>query len=442
MDITYTFPHFEKKALPNGLNVIWLEDHEQPVIKIALQIPTGRQFDPGGKEGTAELAVSLAQKGAGSYETEQFSQMIESAGAQISGNVGEQLLSLELHTLQMQASEVVPLFWQMVETPAMNHREFNRLKREMLTEMQAEYGDPSSIAAKNLQVMVFGREHPGGRVHTADAAKQITLKDVISFWDNFVYPRGAILVVAGAFDLSQKTAWEKLFSQWQKAETGSAVHIKQQKPPERTQIRLIDKPELSQTTIMLGANTIGELHPDKPALSLGNYILGGGNFSSRLMNRVRSEIGKTYGIGSQLSCGKEWGLITISTTTQTHQLKDVLTAVQSVLEETFQNGVTQEELQKAKQFLLGHMAFELEGIHNVAEKLLWLHFYERDISYIERFGDLLKSIDVHAVNDALNNHFRRGGYFITAVGNKKEIEGQLSDFGDIHIRNHRRNPYA
>ncbi|MFP4416376.1 MAG: M16 family metallopeptidase [Chitinispirillaceae bacterium] len=440
MKLTYTFPRFEETVLSNGLHLIWLEDHEQPVLKLALQIPTGRQFDPPGREATAELASSLAQKGPSSFEAEQFSRKIESAGAQISGDVGEQLISIELHVLQSQASAIVPLFWDMIRFPAMNTKEFSRLRREMLTEMQAEYADPSTLAAKHLQVMVFGRAHPGGRVHTSEAAKRISLEEVKLFWDSFVYPHGATLIVAGAYDGNQRTSWEELFSGWQKS--GTARELKDVKyPADSAPIRLVDKPDLSQTTIMLGAKTIGELHPDKLALSMGNYILGGGNFSSRLMNRVRSEIGKTYGIGSQLSCSREWGLFSISTTTQNRQLKEVLSVIHTVLEDLFENGVTDDELQKAKQFFIGHMAFELEGIHNVADKLLWLRFYGREKEYIEGYASRLAALTAKDINNALRNHYKHQQYATVAVGNRKEIESQLGGFGDLQLRGYRSDPY-
>ncbi len=441
MEITYKFPPFRENVLPNGLTVIWLEDHEQPVLKVALQVPTGKQYDPVNREGTADLAVALAQKGTLSHDVEVFSDRIETAGAQISGSVGEQMLSLDIHVLRSQASCIVPLFWEMICEPAMNGKEFERLKKEMLTELQAEYADPSALGSKHLQAMLFGRKHPGGRVQTTHSVKQVSLEDVRWFWNNYVFPKGSVLIIAGAFDGKQRSEWEELFCSWKTNASIKDVQVDSKSLPKRSIIRLIDKPDLSQTTIFLATKTVGELHPDKTALSLGNYILGGGNFSSRLMSRVRSETGKTYGISSQLSCSREWGMLTVTTNTQNRQLKEVITVINDVLTDTFENGISEDELIKAKQFSIGHMAFEFEGVHNAAEKLLWLKFYGREVEYIERYASRLEMIEREMVNNALNEHFKRDGYAIIVVGKRGEIESQLQGFGDIHVRGFRDDPY-
>jgi zinc protease len=182
---------------------------------------------------------------------------------------------------------------------------------------------------------------------------------------------------------------------------------------------------------MLGHPAPGELDSDRNALALANYILGGGNFSSRLMASVRSKKGKTYGISSQLACNRNCGIFMVSTATLSAQTAEVLTMIFTVYQDFASQGVTDQELAKAKQFATGNMAFQLEGIGNITEKLLWLRLYGRDNTYIERFGELIAAIDKNRVNEAIRKYVSSKHFAVVAVGKKTDLQPQLESFGNV-----------
>jgi predicted Zn-dependent peptidase len=127
----------------------------------------------------------------------------------------------------------------------------------------------------------------------------------------------------------------------------------------------------------------------------------------------------------------------ISTATQTAQTAGVVTTILDVYREFSANGVTEEELQKAKEFAVGNMAFQLEGIGNVAEKLLWLKLYGRENAYIERFDEVISSIGRAAVNEAIRVHFSSKHFVMAVVARDKDIRSQLARFGrvaTVHFR--------
>jgi zinc protease len=158
------------------------------------------------------------------------------------------------------------------------------------------------------------------------------------------------------------------------------------------------------------------------------------------MSKIRSDTGKTYGIASQIYSNKQLGSFAISTSTQNNQLKEVLASIFNVYRDFTQNGATESEIEKAKQFATGNMAFELEGINNIVEKLLWLRFYEREKSYIESYESYLNPITVDDLRDSLHKYLRSEHFIIIGVGRQQEIADHFSTYGEVKCFKCRENP--
>ncbi len=441
MNFQYTFPPMEEYTMSTGMRVIWLPDFRHPVITVTLQIPVGRFYDPFSSEGTAELTASLMLKGPKSLSSEAFAEIFENAGATVFADVKDEYIIIGVRMLKKAADTIVPLFWEMITDSVLDAREFSRLKKEMITGLRAEFADPATLANRHFYAELFGATHPAGRNHTLDTVKHVSLEQIIKFCNDYITPQNSCLVVAGACELdTMKNQWEALFQTWKKEAHVLPANTHTVPDLQENRIRIIDKPELSQTTILLGHQGITELNMNKVPLAIANYILGGGNFSSRLMARIRTETGRTYGIASQLSSMKNYGLFTIGTSTQNNQLQGVISSILDVYATFMHDGPTESEIEKAKQFATGNMAFELEGLNNIVEKLVWLRFYGRENSYIEQFNSMIEPIDCSAVKDALQEDFASQHFVIIAVGRKTEIAGQLEQFGTSRFFKCRDNP--
>jgi zinc protease len=433
MKFKYAFPPMDEFEIANGLKIICMPDHEQCGCVVALQLPVGRFSDPPGREGLCEITCGLLSKGSAGYTADEFAEKLENAGATLFSEVGEEYCVLGIRMLASSAPSLLPLFVEMIHRPRFAKEEFARLKQEMITGLQAETADTALIALRHFYSALAGKEHPAGRFQCVPSLKTITIAEVKGFFGDYFSPVNALCVAAGDYDrepLRQFVAAQ--FSQWVHAFGETAVIA----PPlphrtGRAIVRIINKPDVTQTSLAIGHASPGEKCPEKNALLLANHIFGGGNFSSRLMARIRSAGGKTYGIASQLLSEKDFGAFMISTATQNSQLGDVLTSIFEEYRRFCRDGVTAEELEKARRFAIGNMAFQLEGIGAVVDKLLWLRFYGRPKSYIERFEEIISSIDVGAVNSAIRMHMLPENLVIAAVGKRTEIQDQLKPFGDI-----------
>lgn len=440
MTFTYTFPEITEQVMPNGMRMLWIPDFNQPVLTVSLQVPFGRLHDPVSCEGTAEATAQCMIKGVPFLTTEEFTEKFEHAGAMLHADVKDEYTVFGTRMLVKAADELVPLFWNMIINPAFEAKELRRIKKEMLTGLQTESADPNSLTRKHFYAELFGSSHPAGRYHSLQSIKRISSEGVKSFYELHSGPQESILVIAGAMDVAQmQTKWKDLFLAWQK-ETKRSESAINTIPLNENRIRIIDKPDFSQTTLLLGHPAVTELHERKIALSLANYILGGGNFSSRLMARIRTETGQTYGIASNIHSHKRFGAFAILTATQNTQLKSVIMSIIDVYREFVEKSVSETELEKARQFALGSIAFELEGINNVVEKLLWLRFYNRGNAYIESLGEQIAQINSTLVKETLQKHFKYDSFVIIAVGKQKDITPQLEHLGSIWHFHARENP--
>jgi zinc protease len=437
----YRFPPVIEEKLANGLTVLWVMDHEQSGITLAFQVPAGDFSDPISFEGTAELCIACLCKGPASMTPEQFSEKFEYAGAGIFTEVGEENCIIGCRLMSKSFDTILPLFWQMLTAPGFGQKEISRLKREMITGLKAELSDPAAIADRHFSKLIFGSQHPAGRQSTIRSIKRNKKPHIIRFYDDHLSPQEACFVIAGDFDVdTMRKKWTGLLASWDKKSGQSPQRGREIEAPVSTVIRLVDKPDITQTSIMFGHTVPGELSDQRSELALANYILGGGNFSSRLMDHIRSKQGKTYQVSSQIACSRNFGVFTIATSTQNDQLASVLDTIQSVYRSFGENGVSAEEVQKAKQFAIGNMAFQLEGIVNVAEKLLWLRQFGRDISYIERFPEMIAAVSLDSVNAAVRRYLASRQYVLVAVGRKEQIIDCLKQNGPVHTVHFRKNP--
>ena len=375
------------------------------------------------------------QKGTVRRTFEEFSSIFENTGSVLFAEAGEESLVLGCRALSRYSEEVLPAFWEMVTEPGLRNKEFNLIKREEIAALQAESTDPGSLANRHFSAQLFGKAHPAGRFHSAATIRAMRLEDIVEFHRTTIVPQGALLVVAGDFSAAAMTnRFRPLFEGWN---PGSNSLRTAQPPasipahPGRTVIRCIEKNDLTQVSFMVGHLLPGELHPQHNHIAIVNHILGGGNFSSRLMAEVRTRLGHSYSASSHVATCRRFGILTMSAASQTGRAVAMLEAALAVYRGISEKRITADELDKAKRFAVGNLAFQLEGIGNLVEKLLWLKLFNREQSYIENFASTVEAIDLDAVNQAVAEHFSSKSFVIVAVGQVKKLAPAFRSLGEV-----------
>lgn len=434
----FQFPPVNEYFLHNGMRLVWVPKQDDEILVVAIQLPIGKCSDPRGLNGLTELLVSLIQKGPASLSSEEFAWKVELDGASISADVGDEYMVISCRMLSRKADTIIPLFWDMITKPAFRAADFKRLKRETTGVLHAEATDPSALSMRHFYAELCGTDHPAGNSLSLGTIKEITLDHLVSHYDSRVVPEVATLIFAGNCDAQRITGtWQELFENWQKVATAKPSVMPPLVPRTSSILRMVDKPDLTQTTIIIGHPAAGELDEDHDAIALANHILGNPGFSSRLMTQIRSVEGKTYGISSHVIGARNFGIFSITFSTRNAQVGSVLDSVINLYDEFCYRGVTQEELDKAKNYAIGNMAFQLETLEDIVDKILWLRFYNRSNSYFEKFEERLAAIKLSYINQVIRKHFSANNCVAVALGNRQETEGFFKRFDIVKKVNYR-----
>ena len=246
------FPPFQETVLSNGLRVVLVESHRDPMVAFRLVMPAGKLFEPKGKEGTADMVAGLLTKGAGQRTADQIAEAIEAAGGSLTGFADNDFLSLAGSVLSTNAPLAFQLLGDAIARPTFPEQEVELLRTQTLSALTLEQSQPASIASRVFDAGVYGA-HPYGRRATPASVRGLTRADLTAYQAARLKPRGALLVVAGDLTLDQlKALAEQSFAGW----TGyPAAAPTFGAPPARarTEIVLVHRPGSVQSNIVVGA---------------------------------------------------------------------------------------------------------------------------------------------------------------------------------------------
>jgi len=198
-------------------------------------------------------------------------------------------------------------------------------------------------------------------------------------------------------------------------------------------IYLVDRPELTQSEIRLGHLGLPRHHPDFFPVRLVNYILGGGGFSSRLMSRIRSDLGLTYGIRSRFHFRRAPGPFTVATFTPAANTAQVVGEIVEVMREVQHNGVAAQELAEAQSYYVGHFPLGLETARHLAIQVLNLDLHDLGLDYLSRYCEGIQGVTLDAARRAASSHLQPDGLVILALGPADKCRGDLEKMGPVSV---------
>ncbi len=282
--------------------------------------------------------------------------------------------------------------------------------------------------------MLYG-EHPYARppIGTIEGLKTISRDEIIHFHKTHYLPNNSILTVAGDIDYEKTLAGiRETFGDWKKGEVPKPTF-----PPvpriDGYKIRIVNKPDLTQTEIRLGHTGISRDDPDYFALMLLNYIFGRGP-ASRLYTKVRVEKGLTYGANSGFAARKLRGPFYIRTYSKNETAIETLRLVLDELKKLKSSGVTKEELDSAKSFYVGHYPLSMETPAQIASKIIAQEFYGLPEDYIDKYLDNVMAVSMEDIDDAIERVLDPGNIVITLVSKAEDILEEAKALGDVELK--------
>jgi len=377
----------------SGMVVLFIERHSLPIVHLQLLVKAGSVFDPTGQEGTANMVADLLDEGTPTRTSQQLAEAVDFLGASLSASAGEEFTAVSLSVLKKDAAAGMELFSDALLHPTFPEKEIERVRQQILGGLVAEEDEPEAVADKAWQELVYGTHPYHHPVEGYPASlPAITRKQLVEFHQRYYQPRQAILAVVG--DLKRAEV-ERLIAhylgEWKNAPGDAPPPVIESPTPPQPQVKLIDK-ELTQATILMGHLGVARSNPDYYAISVMNYILGGGGFSSRLLKQIRDNQGLVYGARSAFSPMKSGGSFEISLQTKNATANQAIDETLKLVRQFQAEGATQQELDEAKAYLIGSFPLRLDTDAKLVGLLPILEFYNLGLDYFDTYPDKIRAV--------------------------------------------------
>ena len=422
------FPPYSTRSLSNGLQVIAVSHHEQPVVSLRLLIRAGGAFDPDDKPGVAALTAAVLDQGTTTRSAEQIATTIDSIGGVIGSGSGTDLSFIQSIVMKDSLNVALDLVSDIARNPAFAAEEVERQRQQMLSGLKVSYDDPEYLAGVVFDRLVYGF-HPYGRPDsgTPQSLAVINRQDLVNFHKTWFGPNNAILAIVG--DVSADEAFagaERAFGKWEKSDANAVKAL--DLPPPTRRLVVIDRPGAVQTEIRVGHTGLPRKHPDYLALDLAIKILGGEG-GNRLHRVLRSERGLTYGASADINALKDGGDIVAETDTRSESTGEALRLIVDELWRLQRQRVSERELADAQAYLTGSFPLTIETPSAIALQILNAVFYGLDLQELQTFRERVNAITVDDIQRVARDYLHPDRLSIVLVGDANAFAKQLPGVG-------------
>jgi len=403
-------------TLPNGLQVMIVENHKLPRVSFSLNIDN-TPYAEGAKKGVSSLTSSLIGNGSKKITKDAFNEEIDFLGADLSfyasGASGSSLSKYSGRILELMADGAL--------NPNFTQAEFDKEKDKLLENLKTQEKSVAAVAGRVQNVLAFGKDHPSGEFLSDETIKNVTLTDVENNYHTYFVPENAYLIIIGDVKFKDtKKAVEKLFSSWAKA---SAPSVKYSDPVnvQYSQINFVDMPNAVQSEISL-QNTVNLKMNDKDyfATIVANQILGG-DFNSYLNMNLREKHGWTYGARSGIGGSKYVSTFRASTQVRNAVTDSAVVEFFKELKKIRTEKVTDEMLANVKAGYVGKFVMQIEKPQTVAGYALRIKTQGLPEDFYENYIKNINAVTAEDVMAAANKYFLEDNIRVVIVGKGSDV---------------------
>jgi len=414
--------NIQRSVLDNGLTLLVVERHNLPIVKVSVGVKAGSIIEPEEKAGLANLTADLLTSGTGRRTASQISEEADFVGASVGASGGDDYVTVSLSVLKKDINLGFDLLSDIILDPVFPEDELNKKRERIKGALKAQEDDPGFVASREFRKAVFG-SHPYGRLITGmpESLDRITRDDVVHFHSAYYAPNNAIMSVVGDITPEEvNSLLKQYFSGWNSKDLHLSIPPDSGRLTEKKVIT-VDK-ELTQANILFGHKGISRGNPDFYAVSVMNYILGGGGFESRLMQNVREQKGLAYDIHSFFETHKYGGDFEVGVQTKNESAN---TTIQEILQEIGRirdTMVSETELADAKSFFIGSLPLRLETGQRIASFLVAVEFYGLGMDYIDKYPDYINSVTREQVQEMAKKYLDPVNYVLVIVADQKKAK--------------------
>jgi zinc protease len=404
-----------------GIKVWLVEERSVPLIAMRYAFDGGNVQDPNGKEGVAHFLTGMMDEGAGNLDASAFQKRMEEIAMRMSFDATKDHLYGSFETLTENRKDAVELLKLVINKPRFDADAFERVRGQINSSLIAKSRNPDSVASELWYKTAFAG-HPYGRPAngTVDTLKTLVPADLETY-RKAVFAKDTLKVVlVGDINLAEGSALiDDLFGALPDKATLRTVP----KTPvlAKSKVSITEMP-FPQSVAIFGANGIDRKDKDfMPAFVL-NHILGGGGFSSRLMEQVREKRGLAYGVYASIQPYRAASIMIGSVATKNEQMSQSIDVIKGEIQALADKGPTQEELDNAKSYLIGSFPLRFDTNSKIANQLLYFFQEDFGIDYVEKRNKEVAAVTLADVKRVGKRLYSAEDLFISIVGKPEGIK--------------------
>jgi len=405
--------HVERVVSPGGIEAWLVSDSTVPIITLNAYWKGGAASDPDNLIGVTDVMADMMTEGAGTLDSDAFKTRLQTLNMSLGFSAGADGVEMGMVTLSENRDAAFDMARLALTSPRFDAEPLERLRQQMLVGIRTRETNPGYIANLALDQALYPN-HPYARRSTRETAMAIS-KAAIDARRQALLTRDRILItVVGDIDAATlgrllDTTFGALPSHPPVGQIADATL----NPATPLIVRPLPQP---QSVIVFSAPGIQYNDPDWFALAVANYILGGGGFSSRLMNEVREHRGLVYGIYTGTYVLDHLALIRGSAQAENGDVAQAIQVTRDEITKFYQNGPTQAEVDDAITYLTGSFALSLDSDQGIAGVLHGYQVAGRDMNYINERNDRLRAVTLADVNRATKRLLNPANFTFVVVG--------------------------
>ena len=397
-----------------GARVYFVRADAIPMLDVNIDFDAGARHDPQGKSGLASMTAAMLARGVEGLDEASLAERFADLGASRGGGAGDDRASLSLRTLAAprERDAAVELLARIASTPTFPAALLERERERTIQGLRESLVRPDAIAQRTFNALAYPA-HPYGAEPTPESIAAIGREDLVAFHRARFGASAAVVSMIGAIGRAEAEAIAERLTRDLPAGELAAPLPDVVSPPAAQ--RRIAHPA-TQSHILVGGPAIARGDPDFFPLFVGNYVLGGGGFVSRLTAEVREKRGLSYSVYSYFSPMAQPGPFVVGLQTQKSQTDEALEVVRETLARFVADGPTEEELKAAKQNLVGGFALRIDSNRKILDNLANIGWYRLPLDHLERWTERVEAVSVAQVRDAFRRVVRPERLVTVVVG--------------------------
>ena len=429
----FQLPEYEKYTLPNGLTLCLMEQHEVPLIYVNAIFPAGAVWD-GNQNGLAALTAEALLFGSRNYTKDQIEQTFDFLGASINSGTGTEAAEISVSFNKDDFEKLFPILADVIKNPSFPQVEVEKRKQRWIAELEQDRESPRRVIRNYFNKFVFGDIPYGNPVDgTKKSIEGITTDELRGFF-NLHYPLSlACIAIVGDFITGEMRAKvESFFPSTPKVDVQLLPRelTKEVELPFGNRVLLVNKDNSRETTFMIGGKGVAWNNPDIVQIDIINTILGG-RFTSWLNTELRINSGLTYGARSGFPHYKYNGTFYSYSFTATENTVEAIDLTLQVLDRLHKEGINQETLTSAKNYIKGQFPPDYETSGALADLLTTMFFYGLDDSYINDFEKNVDAMTIEKANEIIAKYFPKENLQFVLIGKADEIRDKIAKYGEV-----------